>query len=455
MEHDPVAEALVNGARSYIDAALAPVLRRLAEAEARVALLSERGAGVTGFIRDRSGHLVLVLADGSSRDVGAIDGRDGADADMDRIKAWVEDAAKTAVAGMPVPAPDPAEVAIALVPLMQENLRGQIGLAIAALPPPENGKDVDLDWLLGTIDARVGAKVDEKIATLPPAQAGKDGVNGRDGVDGVDGKTVDETALAALVAVALDKALAARPVPKDGVDGRDGVDGKDIDPEVVTAAIAEAVRAHVTSLPIPRDGKDGVDGKDGQSITVDDLTPAIESAVARQITALPKPKDGIGLAGAVIGRDGQLIVTATDGTPFPLGLVVGRDGTNGQDGERGKDGRDGADGLGVEDLTVDYDGERTWTVRFVRGEIVRTFDIKMAALLDRGIWKNGETFEKGDVVSFGGSMFIAQSDTTDKPETSTAWRLAVKRGRDGKNAEAGKPNPTPIVKLPDDGKPKT
>jgi hypothetical protein len=36
------------------------------------------------------------------------------------------------------------------------------------------------------------------------------------------------------------------------------------------------------------------------------------------------------------------------------------------------------------------------------------------------------------MVSFGGSAFIAQRDTTDKPESSDAWRLAVKRGRDGK-----------------------
>ena len=38
------------------------------------------------------------------------------------------------------------------------------------------------------------------------------------------------------------------------------------------------------------------------------------------------PKDGLGIAGSFIDRDGNLIVTMTDGTAKELGPVVGRDG---------------------------------------------------------------------------------------------------------------------------------
>jgi hypothetical protein len=39
----------------------------------------------------------------------------------------------------------------------------------------------------------------------------------------------------------------------------------------------------------------------------------------------------------------------------------------------------------------------------------------------------------GDAVSHGGSLFIAQGDTNAKPGKSDDWRLAVKRGADGRD----------------------
>lgn len=42
------------------------------------------------------------------------------------------------------------------------------------------------------------------------------------------------------------------------------------------------------------------------------------------------------------------------------------------------------------------------------------------------------------MVSFGGSVFIAQRDTDGVPEApESGWRLAVKRGRDGKDGKHG------------------
>ncbi|WP_295808909.1 hypothetical protein [uncultured Nitratireductor sp.] len=151
-------------------------------------------------------------------------------------------------------------------------------------------------------------------------------------------------------------------------------------------------------------GKDGANGKDGA--------------------------DGVGLAGAVIDRSGNLVLALTDGTTRELGLVVGRDG---QKGDPGQDGKDGADGLGFDDLEVVHDGKRTFTFRFAKGEKVTEFPFTLPVVLDCGVFKSGETYAAGDGVTWGGSFWIAQKDTTDKPGEGDGWRLAVKKGRDGKD----------------------
>ena len=48
------------------------------------------------------------------------------------------------------------------------------------------------------------------------------------------------------------------------------------------------------------------------------------------------------------------------------------------------------------------------------------------------LWSADGGYSAGDAVTFDGSLFIAQQDTTDRPETSPAWGLAVKRGRDAR-----------------------
>jgi hypothetical protein len=53
---------------------------------------------------------------------------------------------------------------------------------------------------------------------------------------------------------------------------------------------------------------------------------------------------------------------------------------------------------------------------------------------DCGVWISG-AYEPGNAVSKGGSLWIAQRQTTDAPGASDAWRLAVKRGRDGRDAK--------------------
>jgi hypothetical protein len=55
---------------------------------------------------------------------------------------------------------------------------------------------------------------------------------------------------------------------------------------------------------------------------------------------------------------------------------------------------------------------------------------------DAGVFQEGKAYRQGEGVTFGGSYFLAQRDVPlGKPGESADWRLIVKRGRDGKDAE--------------------
>lgn len=95
------------------------------------------------------------------------------------------------------------------------------------------------------------------------------------------------------------------------------------------------------------------------------------------------------------------------------------------------DGKDGRDGVGFDDLEVEYDGKKTVTFRLTRGDVEKSFDLVLPIVLDAGIYKEGAAYQAGDGVTWGGSFWIAQKDTTSKPDSGD-WRLAVKRGRDAK-----------------------
>jgi len=70
-------------------------------------------------------------------------------------------------------------------------------------------------------------------------------------------------------------------------------------------------------------------------------------------------------------------------------------------------------------------------LRWAMGDVVH--EIKTAIVLDAGVWKEGITYAAGDGVTLGGSFFIAQISTIAKPGKSDEWRLAVKRGSDGRD----------------------
>ena len=132
----------------------------------------------------------------------------------------------------------------------------------------------------------------------------------------------------------------------------------------------------------------------------------------------------------------------------------GRAGNRGPEGKRGPPGERGVKGetgRNAADLTLSAGARRpsrfermlqdrvghdrrtvAGRLRWAIGETVH--EIKTAIVLDAGVWQEGTAYVAGDGVTLGGSFFIAQADTTAKPGKSDEWRLAVKRGTDGRDA---------------------
>ncbi|APZ53133.1 hypothetical protein [Salipiger abyssi] len=280
--------------------------------------------------------------------------------------------------------------------------------------------------------ARIDAQAKQIEALERAAEAHREPQDGKDGRDGADADPEQVAALVAekmapqleamqaaidaiseapelpdipgMISDAVAKAVAEIPSPKDGKDGTS------VTPEDVMPALEKRVDEHLASIPAPKDGRDGIDGKDG--------------APGERGEKGEPGADGVGMAGALIDRNGELHLTMTDGKALALGAVVGKDGAPG---------RDGADGLGFEDLEFIADEQGRPLAKFQRGDVVKTF--RLPCIIDRGPYKAAGSYQKGDAVSFGGSLWIAQGDTAERPESGAGWRLAVKKGRDGRSAE--------------------
>jgi hypothetical protein len=392
-------DGLFNSFKGYVSRSIVPIIERLTALEARPPQKGEPGK------------------DGR-------DGIDGKSADEDRIAKAV---------------------------------LGEVKKALESIPVPKDGKDG-----LNGVDGKdavinVPAIIAEVVKQVP---APKDGAPGRDGIDGakgVDAGPIDYPSIIESVAKLI-------PAPKDGRDGIDGVPGRDAEPVNLDAVIEEVTKR----IPVPKDGRDGVDGKDAE---VD-----YARVVGEVVKMVPPAKDGKdGLDGKNAEVDYSRVVEAVAKMfPAPKDGVDGRDGRDGKDAfaievlsgidperkyQRGTwakhngglwcartvtDGMTGWDNIVVGLASVDKReiNPRETHVKWVLSDGVETLHVfKSAALLDRGVFKAGDTYEAGDVVTWDGSMWIAQKDTTEKPKESDAWRLSVKKGRDGRDGLRGDAGP--------------
>lgn len=173
---------------------------------------------------------------------------------------------------------------------------------------------------------------------------------------------------------------------------------------LITARIEKDVAAYLATIPSPengKDGRDGRDGADGESVSIEDVEKQIRSLQSEWALDFER-------------RAQSLLQAAIDRMPAA------------------KDGKDGKDGIGFDDMEVVSDGRRTFSFVFTKGEQRKEFSHKLPVVLDCGVWKDGAFYEHGDGVTYGGSFWIAQKNTDDKPGTNESWRLAVKKGRDAK-----------------------
>lgn len=263
----------------------------------------------------------------------------------------------------------------------------------------------------------------ERGAPGEPGARGEAGAKGEAGPPGPPGRDHDPAIVAELKAeiAILRAALEHAPTAS----------------EARTASIAETVATGITSkalasLTTPRNGIDGEDGAPG--------------------------RDGIGLVDAVIDRDGHLILTCSDGHTKNCGPVVGKDGRDieraaverlvseittdtlnswprprdGIDGKAGADGVNGQDGIGFEDLSSYLDDRGRLYLRFAKGD--RVIDVRVPSITDQKVWNAGTPYLKGDGTTHDGMFWIAQIDGPGGPPGKTRdWRLAVRRGKDGKD----------------------
>lgn len=305
-----------------------------------------------------------------------------------------------------------------------------ISAAIAEIPPPQDGKSID--------PADVQAMVDKAVATLPAPEKGDKGIGIKDllianegqlvatfddgstkalgRVVGKDGEPLpaDPEMVASVVRVEVDKAVAALPAPEP-VEPRE-VDMeavREIVDEMAQQAVSEQLPDAIKAIPVPE--------------TPAPIEPDMEAigkmiadGVAKAVSELPpaeKGDPGVGLAGAMIDRDGNLVVTTSDGQAHNLGLVVGKDGKPGET-------------FTLDDFDIEQTDERTLEFKFLRGDTMHTFELEFPVPIFRGAWKEG-TWRKGDMAVWGGSLWAATKDTTAKPDTpDSGWMIAARKGRD-------------------------
>lgn len=235
------------------------------------------------------------------------------------------------------------------------------------------------------------------------------------------------------------------PVPENG---------KDADPEMVRHAVAE----EVAKLPTP---------KDGVSVTLDDVRPMIADAVQLAVEALPPAEPGVSVTAEElrpviaeeVAKALEAITVPKDGEPgrdalqleilpeivaeksYSRGTYAKHLGGLWRSFER-THGMKGWECIvdGLSSATVEQSGERGFELSLVLSsgnEVRKSLDLPV--MIYRGVFAPGD-YVPGDTVTWGGSLWHCDSATNDKPgeQGSKGWRLAVKRGRDGKDGLNGK-----------------
>lgn len=114
--------------------------------------------------------------------------------------------------------------------------------------------------------------------------------------------------------------------------------------------------------------------------------------------------------------------TVIEGPPGPAGPQGerGEQGPQGEVGPAGAVGERGADGI----PTIEE-------VEEVVTRKVNELEARSFADFYNGVYKEGTAYTRGSLATWDGSLWLAQTETTQKPGDKNAdWKLVVKKGRD-------------------------
>lgn len=277
----------------------------------------------------------------------------------------------------------------------------------------------------------------EKGERGEPGMAGADGLPGKDGVPGADGERGErgEKGDPGEKGEKGDRGERGEPgLPGEagtpgerGLPGERGMDGKSITVDDVEPVLAVIVEKAVAALP---------KAKDGESVPIDQVQRMIDEAVAKAMAAVRIPKDG------EHGRDAldiEILPAINESRRYARGTYASHNGGLWR-AMRSTEGMDGWECIvdGDHEDTIELGADlRTFTLRKVKssGRVMeKAFTVPV--MIYRGVFKADQTYEPGDAVTWDGAVWIAQAKNSDKPPAES-WRLAVKRAMDGRNGLRG------------------
>lgn len=92
----------------------------------------------------------------------------------------------------------------------------------------------------------------------------------------------------------------------------------------------------------------------------------------------------------------------------------------------------------LDSLHAEQIDDRRIRLAFRDGDEEAAVEFVFPVMIDRGLWSERASYERGDAVSVGGNLWVAQTDDpAGRPgDPASGWRLAVKAGRNGKDYRA-------------------
>lgn len=411
---------LLDAVQDYVERAVRPYREALAELQSKTALDIADLRAQLAAKPDAKAQTEIIsrgLTDAVAKLPRPVDGKS---VSAEELRPMVEDVIARSIAAMPKPKDGlqgpPGKDAEVDYDRIGDVIVVAVAKETAKFQQPKDGKDgkdATIDY--GHINEIIKANVVTAVAALPKPENGKDGapgLNGKDGAPGLNGKDgapgergesgvrgeKGETGDAGPQGERGEKGEAGDrgemgPAGQKGADGTDGdrgaqgekgADGVSIHADTVRLMVDEVVRAAVAQIPSAKDGEPG------KSIDPQEVVRMVDAEVARQFEEL---------------------------APFIKG-------------------EPGAPGLSPDDLEFEYTDEKTMVVRLKRaGMQMVERSAPLPVPMDCGIYVRGKAYRKGDIVTYGGSAFIAQCDTKAEiggEVASKDWRLLVQRGRDAR-----------------------